>query len=107
MKVRESKDVFSHSFVCQYARASLGERQASVQEVPGPSTRPGGVGPRGQKPLSDKYFHEVFTWRPHESWPGSRSGKVRLLRIVHKLPEAHPPHTSARDPHVGFAQAPV
>jgi hypothetical protein len=36
MKVRENKEVFGHNFVCQYARASLGERQARVQELPGP-----------------------------------------------------------------------
>jgi hypothetical protein len=77
MKVRENKEFFDHNFVCPYARASLGERQARVQEVPGPSTRPGGVGPRGQKPFSDKYFHEAFTWRPHASWPCTQSGKVR------------------------------
>src|SRR5918992_2292710 len=77
MKAHENKEVFGHNFGCQSAWASLGERQARVQEVPGPSARPGGVGPRGQKPLRDKYFHEAFTWRPHEPWPGSRSGKVR------------------------------
>src|SRR5919108_3560987 len=81
MKVRANKEVFGHNFVYQDARASLGERQARVQKVPGPSTRPGGVGPRDQKPLSDKHFHEAFTWRPHASWPRSRSGKVSPLLL--------------------------
>jgi hypothetical protein len=36
MKVRENKEVFGRNFVCQYARASLGERQARVQEVQAP-----------------------------------------------------------------------
>jgi hypothetical protein len=57
------------NFVCQSARASLGKRLAGAQEAPGHSTRPGGVGPRGQKPFSDKHFHEAITWRPHASWP--------------------------------------
>jgi kynurenine formamidase len=81
MKVRENKDVFGHNCVCQSARASLEEKQTRVQEVPGPSTRPGNVGLRGQKPCSDKYFHGAFTRKPHESWLRSRSGKVRIVLV--------------------------
>jgi insertion element IS1 protein InsB len=58
------------------------------RRVQDPQTRPSSVGARGQKLLSYKYFHGPLTWRPHESWLLSRSGKVSTVLRELKKKEA-------------------
>jgi hypothetical protein len=60
MKVRETKEVFGHDFVCQYLQAWLGGRQPGSSRFQDAQTRLGSGRPRGQKVLSHKYFHGAF-----------------------------------------------
>jgi hypothetical protein len=80
MKVRETKEVLATlSSACTSRHDGHGGTPGS-SKFPDAQTRLGSMRPRSQKPLSHKYFHGDFAWKPHESWPRSRSGKVSAIR---------------------------
>src|SRR5687768_1531255 len=80
MKVRETKEVLATISSACTSRHDWHGGTPGSSKFSEAHTRLGSVRPRRQKPFRHKYFHGYFAWSPHESWPCTQSGKVRIFR---------------------------